>query len=154
MPFAAERHNILATVFLRALAEGMMECGQLEEATTTIERALAISEQTGETYDRPELLRMWAEIRLVHRPQDVTPAEDSLRQALYWAGRQSALGWELRVAISLARLWERQGQAERARDMLAGLLQRFAEGFGTADVRAARDLLAKLAGTSTETSVP
>ena len=72
----AERFNILATAFFRALAEGMMRSGQLGEAATMIDRALALADQAGETYDRPDLLRVWAEIRLAHSPPDVRAAEE------------------------------------------------------------------------------
>lgn len=144
----AERHHILATAFLRALAEGMLRCGQIDEAAAIIDRALGLAEQVGETYDRPDLLRVKAEIHLARSPPDARAAEDSLLQALYWASKQSAVGWELRAAVPLARLWEKQGQADRAQDLLGRLVQRFTEGFGTVDVRSATDLLAKLTRTS------
>ncbi|UVK41065.1 winged helix-turn-helix domain-containing protein [Mesorhizobium sp. AR10] len=149
---SAERFNILATAFFRALAEGMMRSGQLDEATTTIDRAIALADQAGETYDRPDLLRVWAEIRLAYSPPDVSAAEDSLLQAIYWAGKQSATAWELKAAVPLARMWQQQGQADRARDLLGRLLQRFGEGVQTVDVRTASDLLAELNGTSANAS--
>ncbi|MGX5802443.1 ATP-binding protein [Bradyrhizobium sp. Arg314] len=148
---SAERFNILSTVFSRALAEGMMRCGRLDEATAMIDRALALAEQAGETYDRPDLLRVWAEIRLAHSHPDERAAEDSLLQALYSANKQSATAWELRAAIPLARLWRKQGQADRAQDLLGRILQRFTEGFQTADVRTASDLLAELTAPSANT---
>ncbi len=142
----AERHHILATTFLRALAEGTLRCGQIDEAAAMIDRALGLAEQAGETYDRPDLLRVRAEIHLARSPSDVRAAEDTFLQALFWANKQNAVGWELRAAVSLARLWEKQGQTVRAEDLLGRRLQQFTEGFGTADVRAATDLLAKLTG--------
>jgi predicted ATPase/DNA-binding winged helix-turn-helix (wHTH) protein len=144
----AERHHILATAFFRALAEGMLRCGGLDEASAMIDRALALAEQAGETYDRPDLLRVSAEIRLAGAEPDARAAEDSLLQALFWANKQSALAWELRAAIPLARLWARQEQADRAKDLLSRLLQRFEEGSTTPDTRAASDLLAELTGTT------
>ncbi|WP_189343057.1 winged helix-turn-helix domain-containing protein [Mesorhizobium sp.] len=147
----AERFNILATAFFRALAEGMMKCGQSDEAAVMIDRALALAEEAGETYDRPDLMRVWAEIRMAVSPPDVVAAEESLRQALYWASKQSALGWELRAAIPLAKLWKQQGQADRARDLLSRLLQRFEEGYGTVDMNAANGLLAEWTSASANT---
>ncbi|MFZ5672414.1 MAG: ATP-binding protein [Pseudomonadota bacterium] len=140
----AERHHILATSFFQALAEGLMKCGESEEAATMIDRALTLAEQAGETYDRPDLLRVLAEVRLSGAQPDEKAAEESLLQALYWANKQSALAWELRAAIPLARLWSKWRQTDRARDLLDRLLQRFEERSATPDVKAARALLAKL----------
>jgi predicted ATPase len=125
-----------------------MRCGQLDDATAMIDRALSLAEQIGETYDRPDLLRVSAEVRLAHSPPDERAAEDSLLQALYWAGKQSATAWEMKAAVSLARLWTRQGLADRGRDLLGRLLQRSGEGVATADAKAASDLLAELNRTS------
>ncbi|WP_156937923.1 winged helix-turn-helix domain-containing protein [Mesorhizobium sp. LNHC221B00] len=149
---AAERHHILATTFLRALAEGMLRCGKVDEAASLIDRALVLAEQAGETYDRPDLLRVRGEIHLARSPAEVRAAEDTLLQALYWASKQAAVGWELRAAVSLARLWEKQGQAARAEDLLGRLLERFSEGLGTADVMAATGLLAQLTARSANMS--
>ena len=87
---------------------------------------------------------MRAEIRLAYSPPDVSTAEDSLLQAIYWAGKQSATAWELKAAVPLARMWQQQGQADRARDLLGRLLQRFGEGVQTEDLNAASALLAEL----------
>jgi predicted ATPase len=71
-------------------------------------------------------------------------AEDHFRQALGWARRQGALSWELRTATSLARLWRDRGRADAARRLLRPICDRFTEGFGTADLKAAKALLAEL----------
>ena len=68
-------------------------------------------------------------------------AEDHFRQAIDWAGRQSALSWELRAATSLARLWREQARNEEARELLAPIYARFTEGFETADLRTAKALI-------------
>lgn len=63
------------------------------------------------------------------------------------AGRdQDALSFELRVAMSLARLWRSQGRSPAAHELLSGVYQKFVEGFGTADLRVARALLGELDG--------
>ena len=68
-------------------------------------------------------------------------AEECLQQALDWAGCDGTLAWELRAAISLARLRRDQGQQAGARDLLASVCDRFTEGFGTADLREAKRLI-------------
>jgi len=58
--------------------------------------------------------------------------------------RQHARSWELRSAISLARLWHADGRTSEARDLLAGVYQQFTEGFATRDLVEARTLLDSL----------
>jgi predicted ATPase len=64
-----------------------------------------------------------------------------LLQSLDWARRQRALSWELRAASSLARLRLRQGKVGDGRACLEPVYARFTEGFDTADLAAARQLL-------------
>jgi predicted ATPase len=71
-------------------------------------------------------------------------AEGLFLEALDWARRQGALSWELRSATSLARLWGAQPRREAARELLASVCDRFAEGFETADFKAAQTLLEAL----------
>jgi predicted ATPase len=63
------------------------------------------------------------------------------RRTSDWTGRDGTLAWELRAAISLARLWQSQGRSREARDLLARVYGRFTEGFGTADLREAKRLI-------------
>jgi predicted ATPase/DNA-binding winged helix-turn-helix (wHTH) protein len=139
-----ERQQILATGFFRALAEGLAQCGQLGEATAVIAGAVELARRRGTTFDLPDLLRAQAEIFLAGPQPDVAAAEESLVNSLECARRQSALGWELRAAIQLARLWAERGRAQDARNRLSGLYRRFTEGFETADLKAARRLLDEL----------
>jgi predicted ATPase/DNA-binding winged helix-turn-helix (wHTH) protein len=140
----AERHNILATVFSRALAEGLAQCGQLDEAVAMITGAVKLAEDRGAGFDLPDLLRARAEILLAGPHPNVAAAEAAFLRSIECARKQSALGWELRTAIPLAELWVEQGAVERARDMLNKLCPRFAEGLETADLGAAARLLSRL----------
>ena len=72
-------------------------------------------------------------------------AEAELRRALSIAHEQRALGWSLRAATSLARLWLAQGRGAEAQKLLAPVYNRFTEGADTGDLRAARALLDQLA---------
>jgi predicted ATPase len=74
----------------------------------------------------------------------VAAAEDHFRQALDWARRQGALSWELRAATSLARLLRNRGRSVDAIACLQPVYDRFTEGFGTADLIAAKLLLDEL----------
>ncbi|MCE4556567.1 ATP-binding protein [Roseateles cellulosilyticus] len=92
----------------------------------------------------PEILRAHAENRLRGAPDQAVAAEKELTRSLAMARAQNALSWELRSATSLARLWQEQGRRQRAYGMLSEVYQRFEEGHATADVSAARELIAEL----------
>jgi len=62
------------------------------------------------------------------------------------ARQQQATSWELRAAMSLARLWQQQGKRAEARDLLAPIYGWFTEGFDTADLQEAKVLLEELGG--------
>jgi predicted ATPase len=74
----------------------------------------------------------------------VSEAEAAIGQAIDVARRQNAKSWELRGAVSLARLRRQQGRPQEAVALLALILGGFTEGFDTADLQAARTLLADL----------
>jgi predicted ATPase len=135
----------LYTEILRALAEALAGAGEVAEGLTTIDEALARSERDEERWCVAELLRIKGELLLLQAGLNaVVTAEDHFRQAIDWAGRQSALSWELRAATSLARLWREQARNEEARELLAPIYARFTEGFETADLRAAKALIGDL----------
>ena len=85
---------------------------------------------------------------LQHAVAQSEEAEACFQQALAVARRQQAKSLELRAAMSLARLWQRQGQRAAAHQLLAELYGWFTEGFDTADLQEAKTLLAALSGTS------
>jgi predicted ATPase/DNA-binding winged helix-turn-helix (wHTH) protein len=91
-----------------------------------------------------EILRAKGEIILKNGASEAICAAEALfRRSLDIARRQDALSWELRAATSLARLWRDQGRNQEAHDLLAPVYGRFTEGFGTADLVAAKTLLAR-----------
>jgi predicted ATPase/DNA-binding winged helix-turn-helix (wHTH) protein len=141
----AEQYNILATVFASALAEGLRRTGQFDEALITINGAVARAASCGATFDMAELLRVKGQILAAMPRPDRTSAANCLTQSLAVAREQSALAWELRSAMALARLLSENGQRDQARDTLAPVYGRFTEGFETADLRIARQLIHDLA---------
>jgi predicted ATPase len=72
-------------------------------------------------------------------------AEAYFERALDIARQQQAKSWELRAAMSLARLWRDQGKVQQARKLLAPVFGWFTEGFDTLDLREAKALLEELA---------
>lgn len=115
---------------LGELALCLGQVGEVEQAVRRVDQAIARCEQSGEGWFLPELLRIKAELM-----RDVDAASPLLR-ARDLARQQHARAWELRIAISLAR-----ASGGAALDALAALYDTFTEGFATADMRAARDLL-------------
>jgi predicted ATPase/DNA-binding SARP family transcriptional activator len=130
-------------VMLGTLAQGLAAAGHVAQALATIDEALAKSERDEERWWIAELLRIKAELIVLAEGADAAPtAEAHLQDALAWTRRQGALSLELRCATDLARLWQQQGRAAPARDLLAPIYARFTEGFATADLEAAKALLA------------
>lgn len=138
----ATRHRIMTTVFATALAEGLVSQNRPDEALQTINEAIAEIPDHGESFDMPEMLRVKGDILV--RAGHIAEAENVLRQSLDLSQRQYAVGWELRGAISLGRIWRQAGKADDARDLLAPLVARYQEGLETRDLVAARELLGTL----------
>jgi predicted ATPase len=88
-----------------------------------------------------EVNRVAGEIRLMSPERDVAKAEEYFGRALAVARQQQAKSWELRAAMSLARLWRDQGKSHQARELLAPIYGSFTEGFDTRDLKEAKILL-------------
>ena len=92
-----------------------------------------------------ELCRLHGELLLQQALPEAAQAEACFQQALALARQQQASSWELRAAMSLARLWQQHGKQAEAQAVLAPVYGWFTEGFDTADLQAAKALLATLA---------
>jgi predicted ATPase/DNA-binding winged helix-turn-helix (wHTH) protein len=132
-----ERQYILSSAFSRALAEGLARTGRSAEATDIIDALVADAARGSGTFELPEFLRARAGVLLAASPANWSAAEASLMGSLDCAREQSALGWELRSAIALCRLWADHGRVDEARSVLVDVHGRFTEGFGTTDLREA-----------------
>jgi len=126
------------------MAEALGRAGQNAEGLAAIEEAISRSERTEERWAMAELVRVKGELLLLQDAPGAKAAEDQFRQALDWARQQGALSWELRAATSLARLLRDQGQSANAIACLQPIYDRFTEGFGTADLITAKQLLDEL----------
>jgi predicted ATPase/DNA-binding winged helix-turn-helix (wHTH) protein len=128
--------------FKSALALGLAGIGKLDEAFVALDDAMAADREGGHGWYAPELLRIKGEILLKQATdRSALAAEDCFDRAAQMAREQDALFWELRVALSLARLRVSQGRRHDAKASLASVYDRFTEGFATADMQAARTLL-------------
>jgi predicted ATPase len=159
------------THYLALLADAYGKAGQAAEGLRALAEALALVEQSGERWWEAELHRLKGILTLqstassrpiLDQPQaskdkakevnvrHLTPStqvevETCFRQSLAIARRQQAKSWELRAAVSLARLWQQQGKRDAARELLAPVYGWFTEGFDTADLQEAQVLLEELA---------
>jgi predicted ATPase len=91
-----------------------------------------------------ELYRLKGELLRARATDQDTEAENCFSQALNIARHQQAKSWELRAAVSLSRLWQRQGKCQEAQNLLDEIYGWFTEGFDTADLKAAKALLEDL----------
>ena len=98
-------------------------------------------ETTKETWFEAEVNRIAGEIALLSAKPDAARAEAYFERALAVARQQQAKSWELRAAMSLARLWRDQGKVQQARELLAPVYGWFTEGFDTRDLKEAKALL-------------
>jgi predicted ATPase/DNA-binding winged helix-turn-helix (wHTH) protein len=136
----------ISVMFLSELAAGFGSAGQIADGLAAAEQAIERAEQTGARWLFSESLRVKGELlRMQGAPGATAAAEDLFRQALDWAERQGALSWELCAATSLARLLCHDGRRADATTLLQQVYDRFTEGFETADLKAAKALLATLA---------
>jgi len=141
-PDEAAEPNFSLLIFLSELAAALAHAGRIAEALALIETGIERSE---ESWFTPELLRLKGELFLLQGTSAVAQtAEDLFRQALDGARQQGALSWELRAATSLARLLRDEGRPADAIACPQRIYDRFTEGFDTADLIAANQLLDEL----------
>jgi predicted ATPase/DNA-binding SARP family transcriptional activator len=127
---------------LRALAEAQAQAGLSRDALLTLSQALDLVERTNEHHWEAELHRLRAKLMLAQGNN--SEAEVNLNKAIEIARRQKAKSWELRAVIDLARLWNNQGKADEAHELLEQIYGWFTEGFDTPDLIAAGALLEEM----------
>jgi class 3 adenylate cyclase/predicted ATPase len=128
-------------LYLSCLARAYAELGQFDDAWRSIGDAMTAVEKTEESWYEAEVNRMAGEIALKIPEPDAAKAEAYFERALVVAREQQAKSWELRGAMSMARLWRDQGKRDDARDLLAQVYGWFTEGFDTLDLKQAKVLL-------------
>jgi predicted ATPase/DNA-binding winged helix-turn-helix (wHTH) protein len=127
--------------FLGDLARGLGGLERFDEAIATVDRALVRAESSHEHWCQAELIRIKGEVLLQQRPENEARAEGHFRAAIEFARTQGAIFWELRAALSAARLRVSQKNRAGAAQILEPVYNRFSEGFDTADMLAAKQLL-------------
>ena len=130
--------------WLLHLAIAHTHLGQLDDSWRYIGEAMKTIEATKERWCEAEVDRIAGEIALKSPEPDAAKAEAYFERALTVARQQQAKSWELRAAMSMARLWCDQGKPQQARELLAPVYGWFTEGFDTRDLKEAKVLLKEL----------
>ena len=137
--------RVYLPIFLSHLSRTYTELGQFDQAWRCIGEAMTAVETTKERWFEAEIHRVTGEIALKLPQLGSSQAETYFERALTVARVQQAKSWELRAAMSMARLWHDQGMREKARDLLAPVYGWFTEGLDTRDLKEAKALLHALA---------
>ena len=143
--FQSTGSTLFVSSSLLYLAKAYAELEQFHDAWRYIGEAINAVQVTKERWCEAEVHCVAGEIALKSPEPDGGKAEANFERALSVARQQQAKSWELRAAMSLARLWRDQGKVQQARELLAPIYGWFTEGFGTRDLREAKALLAELA---------
>ena len=131
----------IAPLYKLVLADAYLNDGASDEGLLVIDETLAGMAVTGERVWHSEFHRLKGELLLARSPSNHEAAESCFRHALEIARAQQARSWELRAVTSLSRLLARHNRADSARRMVSELYSSFTEGFDTADLRRAKELL-------------
>jgi predicted ATPase len=126
------------------LAKAYAELGKFDDAWRCIGEAMTAVEMTKERLFEAEVRRIAGEISLMAPQRGAAKGEAYFKRALAVARQQQAKSWELRAAMSMARLWRDQGKPRQARELLAPIYGWFTEGFDTLDLKQAKALLDEL----------
>ena len=149
------RADVGITHFQCLLAEAELEAGRPERALAALEAAAELEARTGTAYAAAETARLFGEVARAETGDAIATgrhAQERFASALDIARRQRSRAYELRAAVSLARLWAASGQPVRAAELLEPVYAGFDEGHGTADLVNARALLDRLASLCSERS--
>jgi predicted ATPase len=137
--------EIKVPYYLGVLGAAYARARRPVEALPLLTDAFDRIEETGERWFQAELHRRKGEVVLCLSEADRVEAERCFHKAMAVAQAQGAKLWELRATTSLARLWSAQGKRAEAHDLLAPVYDWFTEGFDTADLKDAKQLLDELA---------
>jgi DNA-binding winged helix-turn-helix (wHTH) protein/predicted ATPase len=143
--FRSTSSTLLAPLHLSYLARAYADLGQFDNAWRRIAEATTTVETRKERWCEAEVHRTAGEIALISPYRDAAKAEAHFERALVVARSQQAKSWELRAAMSLARLWCAQEKQRDARDLLGPVYVWFTEGFETLDLKEAKAFLEDLA---------
>jgi class 3 adenylate cyclase/predicted ATPase len=136
--------TLFMPLWLSHLTGAYAEISKFDDAWRCVDEAVNGMETTKEKWWEAEVHRVAGEIELKLPDPDATKAQACFERALAVAREQQAKSWELRAAMSMARLWRVQGKRQQAHDLLAPVYGWFSEGFDTLDLKEPKLLLDQL----------
>jgi predicted ATPase len=143
--FRATGAELRVPSYLATLADAFTQLGRFDEAHKALAEGLEAAERNDDRCHEAELHRLRGELLLAESFEQASAAEVCFRQAIETSHVQQSRAWELRAAISLARLWSRLGRRQEAHDALSSVYSQYTEGLTTPDLVEARALLDSLA---------
>lgn len=127
--------NVVRLDALQTLSQALLESGSGFESLVVINEAIGLAKKNGGVFSLADLLRAKAEIMMSLPHLDQATIDDLLSRSMNCAKEQSALFWELRVALTMARSKTSQGKILEAKEILQGVYYRFTEGFDIRDLK-------------------
>jgi predicted ATPase len=127
--------------FFATQALAYADLAQFDDAWCSFDKAIGTIKIGEEKRWEAEVNRIGGEIALMSSEPDMSKAESYFERALAIAREQQAKSWELRAAMSMARLWRDQDKRRQAHDLLAPVYGWFTEGLDTLDLKEAKALL-------------
>jgi len=134
-------YRLFAPLTRTLLAEREAEAGRVEVGLATLDAQLAAIEQTGERWFDAEVHRVRGELLLKLPRPDIAAAESAFMHAIEIARSQQTRTFELRVALSLAKLYQTTGRHQVASELLVPALVGFNAGPEVPEVEEAQRLL-------------
>jgi predicted ATPase len=142
--FQSTRSTLFVSSCLLYLAKAHAQLNQFNESGRYIDETIKAVQTNKEWWCEAAVHRVAGEISLLEPKPDFVKARRHFEEALAVARQQQAKSWELRAAMSLARLWRSQGKVQQAHELLAPVYGWFTEGFDTRDLKEAKALLEQL----------
>jgi predicted ATPase len=136
-----QRYEMLVTDFVSELAVSLAKQDERAEALALIDDSIATQLRSKRPLHLPALFLAKGMALVCGEARQISSAQECFEEAMALAGQQSALSFELRAGLELARLWIGQGQIRRACDLIGPIYGRFTEGLATPDLILARQIL-------------
>jgi class 3 adenylate cyclase/predicted ATPase len=136
--------RFFSSAILASGAETCLRAGDPDAVRSALDIAFMVKDEVGERCWEAEMQRLRGELSLVANEGNESEAEHRFKDALQTARSQGARSFELRVAMSLARLWQKQGKHQDALELLTPVYDWFTEGLDTGDLKEAKSLLKAL----------
>jgi predicted ATPase/DNA-binding winged helix-turn-helix (wHTH) protein len=140
---AAQRYEIYVPELVSALAVSLAEQNSRAEGVALLDKSIAVQVEANAALYLPSLFLAKGLALASGDKADVRSAEESFEKAMIFAQQQSALSFELRAGLELARIWIERGEVQSAHDLIGPIYGQFTEGFSTPDLVLAKEMLSR-----------